>query len=294
MNTSARARMRCSSAASLGVLDVGDQALLAAVQPDEIAGQPVRRGIVAAREIALRPLDLDHPRAGIGKAGTAIGRGDRLLQRDHQEPVQRVHLSGRASVSDEQEDMITLVQMAMLLIPIHPNPDPPDQKQGLANPAGLGPSGISPLGARLASQPCRLATSGQPEASSSAPGRVPADQGDAVRRRLAVMPLGIAAASGDGARIKRRQFRRADQMHHRAGRRPAPRELRGRSGCRTGRRPTRRRRAFRQAPAPARRTRGAAGRPVRRSALRPASNAAGSGAPSRIMRARIVWPPSAA
>ena len=64
------------------VLDVGDQALLAAVQPDEIAGQAVGRLVVAAREIAFRALDLDDARAGVGKAGAAIRRGDRLFQRD--------------------------------------------------------------------------------------------------------------------------------------------------------------------------------------------------------------------
>ena len=67
------------------VLDVGDQALLAAVQPDEIAGQAVGRLVVAAREVAFRALDLDDARAGIGEAGAAIRRGDRLFERDDEQ-----------------------------------------------------------------------------------------------------------------------------------------------------------------------------------------------------------------
>ena len=67
------------------MLDVGDQALLAAVQPDEIAGQAFGRVVVAAGEIAFRALDLDHARAGVGQAGTAIGRGDRLFERDDEQ-----------------------------------------------------------------------------------------------------------------------------------------------------------------------------------------------------------------
>ena len=62
------------------VLDVRDQALLAAVQPDEVAGQTLGRRVVAACEIAFRALDLDDAGAGVGQAGTAIGRGDRLFQ----------------------------------------------------------------------------------------------------------------------------------------------------------------------------------------------------------------------
>ena len=73
----------------VGILDVGDQALLAAVEPDEIAGQALGGVVVAAGEIALGALDLDDARAGIGEAGAAIGRGDRLFQRDDQQPFER-------------------------------------------------------------------------------------------------------------------------------------------------------------------------------------------------------------
>ncbi len=42
--------------------------ILAAVEPDEIAALALRRGIVAAGEVALGPLDLDDMGAGIGQA----------------------------------------------------------------------------------------------------------------------------------------------------------------------------------------------------------------------------------
>src|SRR5882757_4816962 len=69
-------------------LDVGDQALLASIEPDEIAGQAPCRLVVAAREIALGPFDLDHASAGIGQTRTAIGRGHRLFEREDREAGQ--------------------------------------------------------------------------------------------------------------------------------------------------------------------------------------------------------------
>jgi hypothetical protein len=39
---------------------------LAAVEPDEVAALAMNHIVVAAREIALRPLDLEHGRSGIG------------------------------------------------------------------------------------------------------------------------------------------------------------------------------------------------------------------------------------
>src|SRR5262249_18079920 len=44
-----------------------------------------RELVVVAREIALRPLDLDHPRAGVGEPAGAHGRRHRLLERHHQQ-----------------------------------------------------------------------------------------------------------------------------------------------------------------------------------------------------------------
>ena len=50
-----------------GFLEVEHDRLLAAVQPDEIGREPMHVGVVAAREIAFRPLDLDDARTGIGQ-----------------------------------------------------------------------------------------------------------------------------------------------------------------------------------------------------------------------------------
>ena len=71
------------------MLEVERDRLLAAVQPDEIAGEAVHIAVIAAREIALGPLDLDDPRAGIGQPRRAIGGGHRLLDAHHQQAVQR-------------------------------------------------------------------------------------------------------------------------------------------------------------------------------------------------------------
>jgi hypothetical protein len=57
----------------VGRLDVEAQALLAAVQPDEIGGQAVAGRVVAAREVALGALQLDDARPRIGQLGGAGG-----------------------------------------------------------------------------------------------------------------------------------------------------------------------------------------------------------------------------
>jgi hypothetical protein len=71
------------------ILEVERDRLLAAVEPDEIGALAVHDMVVAAGEIALFALDLDHPRAGIGEAGGAERRGDRLLERDNRDPFER-------------------------------------------------------------------------------------------------------------------------------------------------------------------------------------------------------------
>ncbi len=45
--------------------------------------------VVLAGEVALGPLDLDHPGAGVGEAAGGQRRGHRLLQRHHKDPLQR-------------------------------------------------------------------------------------------------------------------------------------------------------------------------------------------------------------
>ena len=70
------------------LLDVDDQTFLAPVEPDEIAREAVHRRVIAAREISLRPLKLDHPRPGVGEARGTVGRGDGLFQRDDKQPLE--------------------------------------------------------------------------------------------------------------------------------------------------------------------------------------------------------------
>ena len=72
------------------LLDVGDEALLAPIQPNELAREPLDRRIVAAREIALGALDLDDPGTGVCEPRGAVGRSDRLFERDHQQAGERL------------------------------------------------------------------------------------------------------------------------------------------------------------------------------------------------------------
>ena len=72
-----------------GVLDVEDDRFLAAVEPDEPGALAIHHMIVKPREIALRPLDLDDARARVGEPAGGEGRGDGLLDRDHQEACER-------------------------------------------------------------------------------------------------------------------------------------------------------------------------------------------------------------
>ena len=53
--------------------EIDHRGFLAAVEPDEVAALALRRGVIAAGEIALRPFDLDDMRAGIGQPRTANG-----------------------------------------------------------------------------------------------------------------------------------------------------------------------------------------------------------------------------
>ena len=56
---------------------------LAVVQPDEVGTLAGNRRVVVTGKVALRTLDLDHFRSGVGEAPTAQGSSDRLLHGDH-------------------------------------------------------------------------------------------------------------------------------------------------------------------------------------------------------------------
>ena len=70
------------------ILDVGGERLFAPVEPDEVGALAMGEAVVGAGEIALGALDLDHPGAGVGEPGRAVGRGHGLLHRHDQDAVQ--------------------------------------------------------------------------------------------------------------------------------------------------------------------------------------------------------------
>ena len=79
------------------LLQVQRQALLGAVGPDEVRGQAAHPVIVGAREIPrTRALDLDDARAQVGKLARAQRRGDRMLERDDGDAVERPHRGTRS------------------------------------------------------------------------------------------------------------------------------------------------------------------------------------------------------
>jgi hypothetical protein len=73
----------------VGLGEVEDDRFLAAVEPDEIGALAAHHGVIAACEIALRPLDLDDARAGVGEPAGRHRRGHRLLERDDEEAGER-------------------------------------------------------------------------------------------------------------------------------------------------------------------------------------------------------------
>ncbi len=64
---------------------VEDDRFLAAVEPDEISALALRQRVIAAREIALGPFDLDDARAGIREAARAQWGRHRLIHRNNEQ-----------------------------------------------------------------------------------------------------------------------------------------------------------------------------------------------------------------
>ena len=62
---------------------------LAAVEPDEVAALSLGCSVVAAGEIAFRPLDLVDGRPGVGEAGGTERRSHRLLDGDDGQSFKR-------------------------------------------------------------------------------------------------------------------------------------------------------------------------------------------------------------
>ena len=84
-NTSARASIAAKQRLVGGLVEIEHDRFLAAIEPDEIAALAVREIVVAAGEVAFRPLDLDDARAGIGEPARAHRRRDRLFERDDEQ-----------------------------------------------------------------------------------------------------------------------------------------------------------------------------------------------------------------
>ena len=71
------------------ILEIERNALLAPVEPDEIARLAVHRSVVRAGEVArARPLDLDDPRPEVGELPGGERRRDRLLKGDDGDAVE--------------------------------------------------------------------------------------------------------------------------------------------------------------------------------------------------------------
>jgi hypothetical protein len=72
-----------------GVLEVERDGLLGAVEPDEVARQPVHGGVVVPGEVSpAGSLDLDDAGAEIGELAGRERRGDGLLARHDDDPVE--------------------------------------------------------------------------------------------------------------------------------------------------------------------------------------------------------------
>ncbi len=69
----------------VGLAEIEHHRLLAAIEPDEMCALAVHDIIVGAGEIALRPLDLDDARTGVGHAAGALRRRHGLLDRDDED-----------------------------------------------------------------------------------------------------------------------------------------------------------------------------------------------------------------
>ena len=81
----------------IGIAQIQRDAFLALIEPREIGRHAIGRLVVAACEITLWPLNLDHPRPGLGQTGGAERGGDGLFQRDDQYAIKRFRHGSVAS-----------------------------------------------------------------------------------------------------------------------------------------------------------------------------------------------------
>ena len=281
--TSARPSSAAEHRAVAGLLEVELDALLAAVQPDEVAGLAVHGPVVAAGEVAgAGPLDLDHARAEVGELAGGERRGHRLLQGDDGEAA-AARARGHGA-TEFRADQLAGDHVALDLVGALAD----DHQRRVAEVAldvELGASsrsrrGCAPRPARSASRPPRrTAWPCRPPCRPAAPasyaprrvqdelargGQLGRHVGQVVADRL-VLPDRLAEASPAPARTAARPRARPGRRRARA-RRP---------GC--GRSPGRASSARSPAPSPLAEQRGGAGRGSRRrsarSSRRPCSRA---------------------
>jgi hypothetical protein len=82
----------CQDLSCALLLEIQGQGLLGVVEPDEVAREPLHRGVVGAGEVPrLRSLHLYDPRAEVGELAGGEGGGDRLLQSDDRYTFERAH-----------------------------------------------------------------------------------------------------------------------------------------------------------------------------------------------------------
>ena len=78
--------------------------LLAAIEPDKIGALALGKTVIAAGKITFGPLDLDHPRTGIGQPRRGEGRCHRLFDGDDQQSCQRpAHRCRARSVASKRD-----------------------------------------------------------------------------------------------------------------------------------------------------------------------------------------------
>ena len=73
---------RLEQALVVGLAEIGDHELLAAVEPGEVRALPMHEVVVVAGEVALGPLQLDHARARVRQLAAGQRRGHGLVERE--------------------------------------------------------------------------------------------------------------------------------------------------------------------------------------------------------------------
>ena len=85
---------RLEQALVLGLAEVGDDELLAPVEPGEVRALAVHEAVVVAGEVALGALELDDAGARVRQPAAGHGRGDGLIEREDERAGERFGHAG--------------------------------------------------------------------------------------------------------------------------------------------------------------------------------------------------------